>query len=123
MSETRPASVSEERSIQNKRRSARVVMKVPLTVEWAVEGKQIIEKAESETINAHGAMLIMGTLPPETTILLLHNEATGQKSLARIVSFAGSASQGRERMTVELSSPSYKFWGIYFPPSDSPSEE
>jgi hypothetical protein len=122
MSETRSASVSEERSAQDKRRSARVVMKVPLNVEWAVEGKQIIEKAESETINAHGAMLIIGTLPPASAIILLHNEATGQKSLARIVSFAGSAPQGRERMTVELSSPSYKFWGIYFPPSDSPIE-
>jgi len=69
------------------------------------------------------ALLIIGTLPPETAIILLHNEATGQKSLARIVNFAGKASQGRERMTVELSSPSYKFWGIYFPPSDSPNEE
>jgi hypothetical protein len=97
-------------------------MKVQLTVEWAEEGKQIIEKAESETINAHGAMLIIGTLPPASAIILLHNEATGQKSLARIVNFSGKASQGRERMTVELSSPSYKFWGIYFPPSDSPSE-
>ena len=122
MNEPRPAPVSEERSAQEKRRSARVVMKVPLTVEWAVEGKQIVEKAESETINAHGALLVIGTLPPETAIILLHNEATGQRSLARIVNFSGKASQGRERMTVELSSPSYKFWGIYFPPSDSPSE-
>jgi hypothetical protein len=122
MNEPRPAPVSEERSAQEKRRSARVVMKVPLTVEWAVEGKQIVEKAESESINAHGAMLIIGALPPETAIILLHNEATGQKSLARIVNFSGKASQGRERMTVELSSPSYKFWGIYFPPSDSPGE-
>ena len=123
MSETRPASASEERSAQDKRRSARVVMKVPLTVEWAVEGKQIIEKAETEIINAHGALLIIGSLPPASAIILLHNEATGQKSLARIVSFAGAARHGRERMTVELSSPSYKFWGIYFPPSDSPAEE
>jgi hypothetical protein len=122
MNEPRPAPVSEERSAQEKRRSARVVMKVPLTVEWAVEGKQIVENAESETINAHGALLVIGTLPPETAIILLHNEATGQRSLARIVNFSGKASQGRERMTVELSSPSYKFWGIYFPPSDSPSE-
>jgi hypothetical protein len=123
MNEMRPAPVSEDRSPKDTRRSARVVMKVPLTVEWAVEGKQIIEKAETETINAHGAMLIIGTLPPETAIILLHNEATDQKSLARIVSFGGPAPQKRERMAVELSSPSYKFWGIYFPPVDSPNEE
>src|SRR5689334_20775475 len=123
MSETRPLSAAEERSMQEKRRSARVVMKVPLNVEWAADGKQIIEKAETESINAHGAMLIIARLPPETAILLLHNEATGQKSLARIVGFAGSAQHGRERMTVELSSPSYKFWGIYFPPSESPAEQ
>ena len=122
MGETRPSPVSDDRSTPEKRRSARVVMRAPLTVEWAVDGKQIIEKAESESINAHGAMLIIGTLPPETSIILLHNEATGQKSLARIVSFAGKASQGRERMAVELSSPSYKFWGIYFPPADSANE-
>ena len=123
MDETRPASVSEERALQEKRRSARVMMKVPLTVEWALDGKHITEKAETEAINAHGAMLIIGALPPETAILLLHNEATGQKSLARVVAFTGTASHGRERMTVELSSPSYKFWGIYFPPSDSPTQE
>ena len=123
MSEMRPAPLSEDRSPKDTRRSVRVVMKVPLTVEWAVEGKQIIEKAESETINPHAALLVIGTLPPASAIILLHNEATGQKSLARIVNFAGAAQQGRERMAVELSSPSYKFWGIYFPPSDSPNEE
>jgi hypothetical protein len=123
MGETRPTTASEDRSAMEKRRSARVVMKAPLTVEWAVDGKQVIVKAESETINAHGAMLILDTLPPQTAIILLHNGATGQKSLARIVSFTGKDSQRRHRMTVELSSPSYKFWGIYFPPPDSPTEE
>ena len=119
MNELRPNLVSNVNPYLEQRRSDRVILKVPLTAKWTVGRKEFAEFAETELISAHGALLVMAVLPPASAKLQLHNNASDQDSSARIVSFCGVAPGKCLKVAVELSAPSYDFWGISFPPSDS----
>ncbi len=100
-----------------RRRSQRVHLLVPLEMAWTTtENAQIKEHAETEEVNAHGALLWAKNCPsPQTPVKLTHGH-TGNSTLARVISEGNLRPTGHRQVAVELAVPSYAFWGISFPP-------
>jgi len=122
MNELRLNPVSNVNPYPEERRSARVILKAPLTVKWTIGRREFAEFAETEMISAHGSVLVMSILPPAAAKIHLHNDASDQDSWARVVGFCGVAPGKGHKVAVELSAPSYEFWGISFPPSSDSSK-
>ncbi len=102
----------------NRRRSQRVYLLIPLEVSWTtLENVQVKEPAETEEVNAHGALLWVKTpLPAGTRVKLTHGH-TGNSTIARVVAERILRPTGHRQVSVELAVPSYTFWGVNFPPA------
>ncbi len=85
---------------------------------WTTEeNAQIKEHAETEEVNAHGALLWVKNCPsPRTTVKLTHGH-TGNSTLARVVAERKLGPAGYRKIAIELAVPSYAFWGVSFPPA------
>ncbi len=104
----------------NRRRSQRVYLLIPLEVSWTtIENAQIKEPAETEEVNAHGALLRVKNSPPAGTRVKLTHGHTGNSTLARVISERKLSPTGYRQVAVELTAPSYAFWGVIFPPAPS----
>ena len=96
-----------------RRRSMRVLLAIAVKVSWKAEsGEQVKEEAETEEVNAHGAILRMKTQPPATREIELVHCGTGSSSTARVVALRNPTPEGLHRVAVELSAPVETFWGI-----------
>jgi len=115
---------AEEKMIQlNKRRSVRVVIKIPVTVFGQnVEGKIFVEETHTETVNAHGALIHMEKDIDPQKPALLSNTKTCMEVQCRIA-YRKEIKKGQLEIGFEFMSPLPRFWGINFPPEDwDPSE-
>ena len=121
MSGTQPTADTSPKG-KGRRRSQRVYLLIPLEVTWAtIENAQIKEPAETEEVNAHGALLWVKTPPPAGTTVKLTHGHTGNSTIARVVAQRNLRPTGHRQVSVELAAPSYTFWGVVFsqpPPSD-----
>lgn len=105
-----------------RRRSQRVLLVIPVEVAWSTrEGLRVQEHAETEVVNAHGALLRMKTLLPISEEVELIRPRTSQLTRARVV-WAGDVAEEDEmtRVAVELAVPSETFWGVSIPPLPRP---
>lgn len=100
---------------EGKRRSSRILWRTPVIVIWpAQKGLKVREYAETEVVNAHGALLRLDTpLHPGKLVELLDPRSNESKT-ARIV-WSHKETDNTARAGVELRSPSETFWGIYIP--------
>ena len=73
------AAVGEER-----RRSQRVMIRMPVTLRVTVDGKELTLPAFTVSVNDHGAMLMCGRGIPGGTKLELRNEHTGETQTCRV---------------------------------------
>lgn len=104
-----------------RRRSPRVLLVIPVEVAWkSPSGVRIQEHAETEIVNAHGALLRLKARLPKGAIVELTRPRTHDKAQGRVVFTSDSAPDGLCRAGVELSVPSGKFWGVVLPPSHEP---
>ncbi len=102
---------------EERRRSQRVVIRVPVTLKTMVAGKAVITTAFTVSVNDHGAMLACVRTFPADTALELHNDRTGEKIACRVTR-TPIENAGGYLVPVEFSSASPAFWRISFPPRD-----
>ena len=102
----------------NRRRSERVILQVPVTVEArAQDGKQAREEAVTSVVNAHGGLMKVGmTLKAGQPITLTNTKSNAQQS-CRVIRVETSDS-GTSAVAFEFDQPAPKFWPITFPPED-----
>ncbi len=98
------------------RRSQRALLVIPLEVAWTgQDGLQVIEHAQTEIVNRHGALLHVETPIPLATQVKLLRPRQGLSTPARVVGKHPHQQDGLSRIAVELSMPSEEFWGLSFP--------
>ncbi len=95
-----------------RRRSSRILWRRPVVVIWAAGGEvKQRAHAETEVVNAHGALLRLDTpLPSEKQVELL-DPRSNESEAARVV-WSRRVTPTTTRAGVELNAPSEMFWGI-----------
>jgi hypothetical protein len=79
-------------------------------------GVRVKEAAETEEVNAHGALLRMKSHLPLNTLIVLTHRITNQSTPARVVRSCPAQEDGNPRIAVELEEQSETFWGVSIPP-------
>jgi hypothetical protein len=101
-----------------RRRSMRVLLSVPILVAGLDTGrKEFHEETRTLVVNAHGALITLGTPVTAGQKLTLANKATKQSQDCRVV-YLGTSQGGKTQMGVEFLKPTPSFWQIDFPPDD-----
>ncbi len=104
-----------------RRRSQRVHLAIPVEVGWQEDHEHVSEHAETEVLNAYGALLRMKPHLPIPIDVELSRPREGLSTPARVVGFREPTPKGLLGVAVELAAPSETFWGISFPPVPSTS--
>jgi hypothetical protein len=111
-----PPSTSGDNNAQ--RRSQRVMVKVSVVVlAEEPEKKSISEETRTVTVNAHGAMILLGLKVSTGQSLTLRNSRTGEEVACRVVYVSPHESEKRQ-VGVDFMKPCPRFWRISFPPPD-----
>ncbi len=102
---------------EERRRSQRVIIRVPLTMEFTKSGEVVKIPAHTVAVNVHGAMVLCSrSLDCGITIQLI-NERTNERATARVTR-SPRESAGGFLIPLEFDKPLPKFWQISFPPSN-----
>jgi len=102
---------------EDRRRSQRVMLRVRAQIHVALQGKTQSFEVTTQSVNDHGAMVIMDRgLPPDTRMVLEHAN-TKERVACKVVRAARETPEGFQ-VPVEFDSPAPHFWRIAFPPSD-----
>lgn len=103
--------------MEERRRSQRVILRVPVIIHLVVGGKAEKLPASTVGVNSHGAMLSAArSLPPETRVEIEH-KITRERKTGRVVRQPQGSPDGF-LIPIEFDSPSGDFWHISFPPTD-----
>jgi len=103
---------------RNRRRSERVVLRVPLRVSAMMpDGKRISIEAQSLVVNAHGGLLDVEMEIVAGQQIHLNNLRTENPTTGRVVRVEGSK-EGRFSVAFEFEVPAPHFWPVSFPPPD-----
>lgn len=103
---------------QNRRRSERVMLQVPLTVlTHSMDHKPVKEETTTLVVNAHGGLMKLRTEVSVGMPLVLLNHATGKQEAARVVRLERPPGEPFA-VAFEFNQPSPKFWPVVFPPGD-----
>jgi hypothetical protein len=103
---------------QKKRRSARVLLSVPVIVKGTLaDGKAFEEEARTLVVNAHGALLSLNSPLRAGQILTMTHKLT-RKSLECSTVYVGNPQGGKAQVGIEFITPAPGFWQIDFPPED-----
>jgi hypothetical protein len=121
--DAKTAQASQASRGEDRRRSQRVLIRMPVTLEFAADGKRVTISAATESVNDHGAMLLCPRSVAAETQLQVRNGQTQQQRLCRVVRAPIESGDGY-LVPVEFADPAPGFWGISFPPSNwRPVEE
>jgi PilZ domain len=102
----------------NRRRSERVVLRVPVQLSAKMtDGKRICIEVYTLVVNAHGGLLDVGMEMLAGQPVLLSNLKTEKVATAKVVRVKGSG-EGRFSVAVEFEFPAPSFWPVSFPPPD-----
>jgi hypothetical protein len=105
-------------NLSSKRRSSRVSIDMPVEVfGQSVNGKVFREETRTTTVNAHGALLVLGSTVQIKPSVLLINKTTRIEVQCRVISLK-ETEKGKIELGVEFVIPQPRFWGIAFPPED-----
>jgi hypothetical protein len=111
MSERDP---SDER---DRRRSERVILRVPVIVSAKLDGKVVHYEPHTLVVNAHGGLLAVGIEIPVGQRFVLSNPKTQQAEPCEVVR-AERLGHGRFAVAFEFDVPAPNFWPVAFPPGD-----
>jgi PilZ domain len=117
LSRSRPdrSSVIDER---NRRRSERVVLRVPVHLSAVMPGgKRISIEAHTLVVNAHGGLLDIGTEMVKGQQIRLSNSKTDIVATGKVLRVEASG-DGRFSIAFEFECPAPHFWPVSFPPRD-----
>jgi len=102
---------------EERRRSQRVIIRVPVTLHMKQNGQNVKVAAHTVAVNIHGAMVLCSrTFEPETTLEIV-NGRTNEKIITRITRAPRDSAEGF-LIPVEFTTPSPNFWQISFPPEN-----
>ena len=102
------------------RRSRRLYIRIRVRLNWQPENQILIsEETETVVVNAHGALLRLGSVPALGQKVTLQNIPVQQTQEALVV-FVGKAAgkDGKTSVGVEFTKPNASFWHVCFPPAD-----
>jgi len=103
--------------VEDRRRSQRVVIRLPVTVKVTLAGKPATFTAHTVAVNAQGAMLAAPQTLPLDTHLDITNDRTREHAAARVTRTPPESREGF-LIPVEFMEPTPGFWQISFPPKD-----
>jgi hypothetical protein len=102
----------------NRRRSERVVLDVPVVVRTeTMEGKRVHEETHTLVVNAHGGLLTLKMEVVPGQPMLLVNPKNEKEQKCRVVRVENPPG-GALAVAFEFDSPAPHFWPIVFPPAD-----
>lgn len=107
--------LAELQAADNRRRSQRITIAVPIRIEGLIDGTVVSRDARTEVVNRHGALLIVQGPVLACNRVLLKHSITRREAGARIVSILTSDGPRSFRLAVEVDVPSAEFWGVAFP--------
>jgi hypothetical protein len=107
---------------EERRRSQRVMIRIPVTLEFGPEGKTVTVEATTASVNEHGAMLLCPRTLAAEMQLQIKRPGTSQQQLCRITRAPIESAEGY-LIPMEFTSPAPGFWGISFPPTNWKSPE
>jgi hypothetical protein len=100
------------------RRSSRVFMRIRVVAAGKnLMGRKFRETCHTIVINAHGALIYLQQEMEMESEIVLSNPFTQEEQECRVV-FLGEEDEKGQRIGVEFLSPSPRFWGVDFTPSD-----
>lgn len=102
---------------EERRRSQRVIIRVPVTLEITMSGQKVTVQAHTVAVNIHGAMVLCPRPIDADTALEIKNDRTRESAAARVTRAPRESAEGY-LIPLEFSSPSPSFWQITFPPSN-----
>jgi hypothetical protein len=107
---------------EDRRRSQRVIIRIPIVLEVTVAGKEMTLSANTVAVNMHGAMVLSSRLLDAETKLVILNERTHERASARVTRAPRESPEGF-LIPLEFDKPAPAFWQITFPPSNWKSLE
>src|SRR5215472_15951567 len=102
----------------DRRRSERVILRVPVTVRAkTLNGESLEEETHTSVVNAHGGLFkLESELRPGQTITVV-NAQTKMEQRGRVVRVE-PLPDGHSTVAFEFEGPAPQFWPIVFPPAD-----
>src|SRR5258707_15836826 len=79
--------------------------------------KSVSGETRTVTVNAHGAMILLGLKVSIGQLLTLRNSKTGEEIACQVVYVSPHESEKRQ-LGVDFMNPCPRFWRISFPPPD-----
>jgi hypothetical protein len=101
---------------EERRRSQRVIIRVPVTLELTKDGRSSRVSAYTVAVNIHGAMVICRDSLDSDTKVEIVNDRTRERATARITRAPRQSAEGF-LVPLEFVKPFPMFWQISFPPS------
>jgi hypothetical protein len=118
LSKSRPDATTNVTDERNRRRSERVVLRVPVHLSALMPGgKRISIEAHTLVVNVHGGLLDIGLEMVKGQQIRLSNSKTDIVASGRVLRVEGSE-DGRFSVAFEFESPAPHFWPVSFPPRD-----
>lgn len=118
ISKSSPDRTANTIEVRNRRRSERVVLRVPLRLSAEMaDGRQICIEAQTLVVNAHGGLLDVGMKMLAGQRVLLSNLKTEKVVVGSVLRVEGSE-EGRFSVAFEFELPAPNFWPVSFPPTD-----
>jgi hypothetical protein len=111
--------IIDSRAYEEKRRSQRVMLRVPVTLH--VAGLEQPLHAVTLVVNNHGGLLQVAEAIPAATLVTVENEHTGHRAVAHVVRAAQITPEGA-LVPLEFQEEQPGFWNVYFPPAQSESQ-
>jgi hypothetical protein len=110
--------MAETQTAQNRRRSERVMLHMPVRVLAENEERQQIRvEAKTLVVNAHGGLMEMKEHLHVGQSFFLTNGGTGAEMSCRVVRVDESGME-HFHIAFEFDRPAPKFWPVTFPPAD-----
>ncbi len=98
-----------------RRRSQRVMIRIPVTLQYSVANQGVTVRAHTVSVNDHGALLVCPRRIEAGMSLELQNEHTRQRVAGRTTRSPQETAEGF-LVPVEFESRKESFWNISFPP-------
>ncbi len=102
---------------QDRRRVQRVMLRVPVSIHIALQGKETTLDATTMSVSNGGALVILNQSLPADSRLILEHGQTKERVACRVTRAPREMPDG-SHVSVEFDSPAPNFWRIVFPPSD-----
>ncbi len=102
---------------EDRRRSQRVLLRVPVQVHVTLQGKPSTHDVITLNVNAHGALVAMKQHLPTGTSVVLEHSATKQRMACKVVRPPSETPEGFHT-ALEFDSVAPDFWKIAFPPAN-----